>query len=246
MLTLGEKLHTLVLFRFMTRRPPLRELSALLDTDPKDVRKLCVAYTDLAEAVLTSGGTLGDAIQDGMMEEENLYSRHVLYGFGDADQLERMLKREIRILEDAERFDGAELRLTLGDRTLPAWKTGKNDLDAAYRAWMADIPSHGFGMFARYHMFILNDEGQPEPIRHPDPQSFSDMIGYEPIQIVNQYKLKKDHIAVASKKSIKQKSSFFLLIFWQLKPYDHPLCSFCCENHELLLSVFSLAGMSSS
>ena len=57
MLTLGEKLHTLVLFRFMTRRPPLRELSALLDTDPKDVRRLCEAYTDLCEAVFTFGGT---------------------------------------------------------------------------------------------------------------------------------------------------------------------------------------------
>lgn len=179
MLTLGEKLHTLVLFRFMTRRPPLRELSALLDTDPEDVRRLCEAYTDLCEAVFTFGGTLGDAIQDAMLEEENLYSLYVLTGKGDADRLTRMLKREIRILEDAERYDGAALRLTLGDRTLPAWETGKNDLEAAYLSWMADIPSHGFGMFARYHMFILNDEGKPEPILHPDPQRFEDMIGYE-------------------------------------------------------------------
>ena len=179
MLSLGEKLHTLILFRFMTRRSPLMELSALLDTDTKDTLALCDAYTDLAQVVLETGGNLGDALEEGMAEEENLYSRHILYGTGDAETLERMLKREIRILEDAERYDGSDVRLLLGDRTLPAWQTGKNDLGAAYRTWMEKIRSRGFGIFARYRMFILNGAGEPEPILHPDPQRLTDLIGYD-------------------------------------------------------------------
>jgi len=45
-------------------------------------------------------------------------------------------------------------------------------------AW-ANIGSYGYGMYARYHVFRVDDEGSIVPVRHPDPIRLSDLVDYE-------------------------------------------------------------------
>ena len=62
---------------------------------------------------------------------------------------------------------------------LPRWQTTPDaDYRVAYEARRAAAGRKGYGMFARYHVFALED-GHLVPVRYPDPQRLSELPGYE-------------------------------------------------------------------
>ena len=61
---------------------------------------------------------------------------------------------------------------------LPRWETKAIDLHAAYAQRMSEVGKKGYGMFARHHVFALED-GHLVPVRYPDPQRLSELPGYE-------------------------------------------------------------------
>ncbi len=52
------------------------------------------------------------------------------------------------------------------------------DFAAAYAERLAEVGQKGYGMFARHHMFTIED-GSLIPVRFPDPQRLSELPGYE-------------------------------------------------------------------
>ena len=61
---------------------------------------------------------------------------------------------------------------------LPQWETANLDFAAAYRQRMNDVSHKGYGIFARYHVFTLED-GHLTPVKYPDPQRLDQLPGYE-------------------------------------------------------------------
>ena len=61
---------------------------------------------------------------------------------------------------------------------LPRWEARQLDLTAAYNQRMREAGKKGYGMFARHHMFTIED-GSLIPVRFPDPQRLSELPGYE-------------------------------------------------------------------
>ena len=62
---------------------------------------------------------------------------------------------------------------------LPAWQTHKTDLDALYTRRVAEISKHGYGIYARHHMFTVGASGDLIPVQYPDPITLEQMVGYE-------------------------------------------------------------------
>ena len=52
---------------------------------------------------------------------------------------------------------------------LPRWETKAIDLHAAYAQRMSEVGKKGYGMFAKHHVFTV-ENGQLVPVRYPDPQ----------------------------------------------------------------------------
>ena len=114
-----------------------------------------------------------------MLEDENLYVRAVCSGKPVPQPLLDWLEHELVILEELSRFDGASLRAAIRyDGFFPQWKTEALDLPALYRRHASSIHTNGYGMFARYHVFVVSD-GQLVPVKHPDPQALSELYGYK-------------------------------------------------------------------
>ena len=61
---------------------------------------------------------------------------------------------------------------------LPRWETSELDLPAAYAQRMSEVGKKGYGMFAKHHVFTV-ENGQLVPVKYPDPQRLSELPGYE-------------------------------------------------------------------
>ena len=61
---------------------------------------------------------------------------------------------------------------------LPRWETSGIDLPAAYAQRMSEVGKKGYGMFAKHHVFTV-ENGQLVPVKYPDPQRLSELPGYE-------------------------------------------------------------------
>ena len=65
------------------------------------------------------------------------------------------------------------------DDGIHAWQTHKTDLDKLYTQRIAEISKHGYGIYARHHMFTVGASGELVPVQYPDPISLEQMVGYE-------------------------------------------------------------------
>ncbi len=61
---------------------------------------------------------------------------------------------------------------------LPQWETNDVDFVAMYQQRMAQVGQKGYGMFAKYHVFTV-ENGHLQPVCHPDPQRLDELPGYE-------------------------------------------------------------------
>ena len=70
------------------------------------------------------------------------------------------------------------------DPTMPAFSAHECDLQGDYLNRLMHISEYGFGVFAEYKMFRVDQSAHDgdihiRPIAHPDPVTFNDLFGYE-------------------------------------------------------------------
>ena len=175
----SRKLHSLVIFRNILKDETISKLIALFDCDETNKNTLTDKYCDFAHSLLSHGGNLTQYILKLILEDENLYTDYKISGHGDKDLLEPLLCRELSVLQYLSQYEGEQIRTFTGDSSLARWKTEEIDFEKIYRERLSEIHRKGFGIYAKYHMFILGDDGEIIPIKNPDPQRLCDLSGYE-------------------------------------------------------------------
>jgi hypothetical protein len=191
---MNARLHGLVVFRGLLADPVIQRFARVLEecgrcTDAGGRNGVGEAFYDavgefeaalfehttnwssyLAAAVLESenvcvrraaGGTLNAVLAGALAQELELLS--ALGTLSLDELLERAFPRDAQ--EELFRF-------------LPRWETEELDLAAAYAQRMQEIGRKGYGMFAKYHVFTL-ENGKLTPVKYPDGQRLSQLPGYE-------------------------------------------------------------------
>ena len=103
----------------------------------------------------------------------------VIASGGAGQAAARCMDSELEFLQQLSRVTLVDL--TGGEESLaflPRWETEEVDFAAAYAERLAEVGQKGYGMFARHHMFTIED-GSLIPVRFPDPQRLSELPGYE-------------------------------------------------------------------
>ena len=175
----SRKLHSLVIFRNILKDETVKKLIALFDCNEHNKNEITDRYCEFAQSLLSNGGNLTKYLLNLILEDENIYTRYKITGNGDGELLEPLLERELSILEYLSKFDGSQLREFTGDDTLAHWKTENLSFCNIYRERLSEIHKKGFGIYAKYHMFILGENGEIVPIKNPDPQTISSLSGYD-------------------------------------------------------------------
>ena len=177
---LGSKIDSLAVFRQVKEDPAVTSLRKLLD------EKTVAAYSDFIANLYPNGANISEYIRKLVLEDDNFYVKAVAAGQKVDPEIVAAVKSELMMLNDIGQIPSAEVRQMVLDSdssggrgiTLPKWTTEELNLIRDFTSKLADISSTGYGIYAKYIFFRVED-GEIVPVAHPDYQSLDQLFEYE-------------------------------------------------------------------
>ena len=184
----NARLHGLVVFRSLLDDPVVAKLLDLTDrmeAGAPGYGPVCDAVAQFEAALFEHTTNWGSYLSAAVLEAETVCVRQAASGTL-APALQTALDSELAFLQALCGLTLDELLAAAGSVTgqaqelafLPRWETSGIDLPAAYAQRMSEVGKKGYGMFAKHHVFTV-ENGQLVPVKYPDPQRLSELPGYE-------------------------------------------------------------------
>ena len=176
-------IYSMVIFRNLLKDPVINKFIDMTENMDKDVSEAVRAYSEFVSKLFESNINFSDYILNIVLEDENIYMLKKSEN-NDVDTiLEDCLLNELKILENLSRVTSAEIKSEIPYSGFFAdWRTSDYDFVKIYKDRIKNIHSHGYGIFAKYHTFMLKetpDGTSIVPVKNPDKTRLSDLGGYE-------------------------------------------------------------------
>lgn len=179
---LSLRLRALGVFRGLLADPVVAGLLSYLDCRRDAPVHACVSmYGEFVSRLYASGhDSLARYVLDAVCNDENPYVLAHAAGRAVAASMEACARADLRTLQEVANLTPAALRMGLDwQGFMPGFETERVELVPEYASRIEQVGRFGFGMYARFRMFSLADDGTVCPVAHPDPQRLSDLAGYE-------------------------------------------------------------------
>ena len=182
------RMRTLVVFRAVTDNPVVARLVDTLGLASGVVgdassQRLAEAYSAFVFELFATGGcSLACYLQEVVLDDENVYLRRIGAGEEVRPSLVAAAQEELKVFSDLARVTPDDLLVNVDEplrSSLARFELTPLDLAATYRARLKDIRRFGYGIYARYHVFRLDDAGQIVAVHHPDPIRLSALVDYD-------------------------------------------------------------------
>ena len=184
----NARLHGLVVFRSLLDDPVVAKLVDLTDrmeAGAPGYGPVCDAVAQFEAALFEHTTNWGSYLSAAVLEAETVCVRQAASGTL-VPALQTALDSELAFLQALCGLTLDELLAAAGSAAgqaqelafLPRWETSGIDLPAAYAQRMSEVGKKGYGMFAKHHVFTV-ENGQLVPVKYPDPQRLSELPGYE-------------------------------------------------------------------
>ena len=172
-----NKIDSLVIFRNLRSNRVFSAFAELIG--PHAAEGAVALYGEFASLLFAEGtDDWSGYLLRCVLEDENMYITRVCAD-GVPDGLASCLDAELTLIAEISRITSGQLRANIGyTGFLPDWKTRELDFHAAYKERIAGLSKHGWGVFAKHKVFVV-EKGELVPVRHPDPQSLDALYGYE-------------------------------------------------------------------
>lgn len=175
-----QRLSSLVVFRELLQDPVIAAFREMLQSaEQDDGDAFATACATFEHRLFEKTENWTEYLSTAVLESENICVRRQAHGelssvLGDS------LQRELALLNELSALTLEELTAEMSDAPdyFVAWVTGAGALPAEYAKRMQEVSTRGYGMFARNHVFVVED-GRLVPVKHPDPQRLSELPGYE-------------------------------------------------------------------
>ena len=172
------RMEGLVVFRGLLRDPVVDAFVKLMECEGGKTEQMR-RYGAFCAALFAHTEDWSEYLQEAVLQDENLYVVKSCTAPGPGPQLRRCLEMELGLLSEvAQMCPAAVLAEMSCTGPMPLWETSELDLKAAYARRMEDVGHKGYGIFARHHVFTLED-GHLVPVKYPDPQRLEQLPGYE-------------------------------------------------------------------
>ena len=139
------------------------------------------AYAEFVAALYNAnGGNLGEYVKELCWNSENVYVKMVGLGKDVPNYLYFALVSELDTLQEITELNKETLTASLQHKEfLPEFTTTKLSLKETYLHRAENIDKYGYGIYAKFNMFSVDDWGNIVPVRHPDKTELSDLVDYE-------------------------------------------------------------------
>ena len=177
---MDQRLRSLVIFRELLMDPVIAGFEAVLAmADEDDGDAFATACAEFESCLFESTESWTDYLCNAVLQSENVCVRRKAHG-ELSPVLADSLQRELALLNELAGLTLEEILAGMENAPdfFAAWTTHPCDLPGEYARRMNEVSVKGYGMFARYHVFVVED-GQLVPVKHPDPQRLSELPGYE-------------------------------------------------------------------
>ncbi len=183
----NARLHGLVVFRSLLDDPVIAKFADLTDrmvSGTPGCSAVCDAAAQFEAALFEHTTSWGSYLSAAVLEAETVCVRQAAAGTL-SPVLKDALDNELAFLQqlcsltlDALLTAGGLIAQNPDFSFLPRWETAELDLPAAYAKRMSEVGKKGYGMFAKHHVFTV-ENGHLVPVKYPDPQRLSELPGYE-------------------------------------------------------------------
>ena len=178
---LDNIISSLAVFSALKEDPAIDSLRDFLEADEDETAEQLDYLSDFASELYNNGGDLAAYIRAAVMEDENAYLLAKAKSLPVSGQMEKSAEHELDALQVLASFSPEDAARMIGySGYVPQWAAAGQDFDlkGEYFRMIADIPRKGYGIFAKYYAFKIED-GELAPVKHADPQSLSTLYGYE-------------------------------------------------------------------
>ena len=169
-----RRLDALVVFRALLDDEVVCAMREVLSAAAAgDFDTLAVASAEFEYRLFDHGESWTSYLNELVMESENVCIRHA---HSLTPRLSEALEGELKLLQELSELKLSDL--PGAPDYLTGWATEKTDLAGDYHERMDAVDTHGYGVFARYHVFTV-ENSRLVPVRHPDAQTLEERPGYE-------------------------------------------------------------------
>ena len=172
---LKQRLETLCIFRELLKDPVIAALRSYLETP--SAAGYASFVSQLYEA---NGGDIGAHVRELCENSSNVYVRTLGRGEKAPEYLYAALLSELDTLQQMAALTKEKLCAAL-DHTglLPDFAGSTVDLRDEYLHRTANIGTYGFGIYAKHHMFRVDEQERIVPVLHPDGTRLSQLVDYQ-------------------------------------------------------------------
>lgn len=138
-----------------------------------------LAYADFVSDLYRHHNDLGTYVLTLVFEDENICMIKKGKNEEISEKMLSCLQNELSALEEISQIYSDEVKALIDyDGFLPDWDNTAYDFRAEYSTRIDNVDKFGYGIYAKYYMFIVKD-GNIVPVKHPDEVKLSQLIGYE-------------------------------------------------------------------
>lgn len=172
---LKEKLETLCIFRELLKDEIISSLNKFLENPTSS------SFSEFVATLYNAnGGNLGEYIEELCTNNEDIYLKMTGSGKEVPKYIISSLSSELDILQEVANLDKERLCSSLDYHGfLPEFTSTKINLKDIYFHRAENVHKYGYGIYAKNRMFYVNNEGDIDPVLHPDKIELSSLVDYE-------------------------------------------------------------------
>ena len=177
---LHYRLNSLVIFRDVMNCRTIQSLERLLESlEDNDTLNQLKAYSDFVSNLYRHHNDLSSYILTLILEDENIYMIRTAHRLEISQKMKECLFSELESLQMIAEMTSLQVKDKIAyDGFLPDWDNTYYDFKKEYLNRIDNIERYGYGIYAKYYMFIVKDS-RIVPVKYPDEVKLSQLIGYE-------------------------------------------------------------------
>ena len=170
------KLKSLVIFRNLLNDPVVSSFMNIVNSPCEDAVD---SYCEFLSKLFEKNTNFSEYILDFILNDINFFAKMYIYGDKTRERMIPAAKEELKIISSLASVTSADIKAEIDCNIhLHDYETTDIDFEKVFFNRMEHISETGYGIYAKYHMFVF-ENNIIQPVKSPDDIMLSKLGGYE-------------------------------------------------------------------